>query len=299
MSDIGMPKQWTEEQWSRVQQVVHDEARRARVAARFLPLYGPFSPDTTTVPRQLVEEKKPGENRTTTTDAEKLLNITESKTLPLTTVSINLAFTTTQQAQPDLNSALTLFARAANIIARTEDAIIFQGDYTGVHPDVDVSPKPPEDDHLLASTTRVTIAKTRGKIKGSELVTKIAEGIGLLDSQGYLPPYALALGQELFVAAETPSSDSGLVLPSDRIRPLIEGPLLRTGSLPKDKGVLVSLAAKPVEIVVASDIHVRFLQVTLQPRYVYRVSQRFVLRIKEPNAIVALDTKTVTPKKKA
>ena len=37
---------WTEEQWARVNQAIQEEAQRARVAATFLPLYGPLSPDT-------------------------------------------------------------------------------------------------------------------------------------------------------------------------------------------------------------------------------------------------------------
>ena len=37
---------WTDEQWARVNQAIQEEAQRARVAAGFLPLYGPLSPDT-------------------------------------------------------------------------------------------------------------------------------------------------------------------------------------------------------------------------------------------------------------
>ena len=37
---------WTEEQWALVTQTVQKEASRARVAASFLPLYGPLPPDT-------------------------------------------------------------------------------------------------------------------------------------------------------------------------------------------------------------------------------------------------------------
>ena len=37
---------WTDEQWARVNQVIQEEAKRARVAATFLPLYGPLSADS-------------------------------------------------------------------------------------------------------------------------------------------------------------------------------------------------------------------------------------------------------------
>ncbi len=38
----------------------------------------------------------------------------------------------------------------------------------------------------------------------------------------------------------------------------------------------------------ASDIHVKFLQTTLEPRYVFRVSEKVALRIKEDSAIAVL-----------
>ena len=42
---------WTDEQWARVNQVIQEEASRARVAATFLPLYGPLPADTDFVRR--------------------------------------------------------------------------------------------------------------------------------------------------------------------------------------------------------------------------------------------------------
>ena len=41
MSDFGPAL--TDDQWNRIRQIVHDEALRARVAASFLPLYGPYA----------------------------------------------------------------------------------------------------------------------------------------------------------------------------------------------------------------------------------------------------------------
>ncbi len=38
-------------QWNAIRRVVHDEAMRARVAASFLPLYGPLGDDVQTVRR--------------------------------------------------------------------------------------------------------------------------------------------------------------------------------------------------------------------------------------------------------
>ena len=45
---------WTDEQWARVNQVIQEEASRARVAATFLPLIGPLPGDTDFVRRELI-----------------------------------------------------------------------------------------------------------------------------------------------------------------------------------------------------------------------------------------------------
>jgi uncharacterized linocin/CFP29 family protein len=60
---------------------------------------------------------------------------------------------------------------------------------------------------------------------------------------------------------------------------------LRASALANGFGVVVAQSANPVELVVASDIGVRFLQTTQDPRYVFRVSERVALRIKEHRAI--------------
>jgi hypothetical protein len=87
------------------------------------------------------------------------------------------------------------------------------------------------------------------------------------------------------------------VLPSDRIKPILDGPLVRSsalnrflGAAQRASGVVVSLAEDLVDLVVASEIDVHLLQVTdaVSPRYVFRVSERFALRIKQRTALVAL-----------
>ena len=46
-----------------------------------------------------------------------------------------------------------------------------------------------------------------------------------------------------------------------------------------------------MEIVVGSDISVRFIQLTPEPRYLFRVSERVALRVKEWSAVAVLDPK--------
>ena len=49
----------TADQWDRIRQIVHDEALRARVAASFLPLYGPIPGAAAAVPVDILSYSSP------------------------------------------------------------------------------------------------------------------------------------------------------------------------------------------------------------------------------------------------
>src|SRR5262249_5680115 len=100
--------QWTEEQWNLMQQTVRDEPRKARVAASFLPLYGPLPPDAASVPLQVLEEPE---------DTTRPTSVDDGRSRRLTTISYIVELRGHQVAQPDLSSGLIMFRRAANIIA--------------------------------------------------------------------------------------------------------------------------------------------------------------------------------------
>jgi hypothetical protein len=92
----------------------------------------------------------------------------------------------------------------------------------------------------------------------------------------------------LFDAAHTPNANS-LVLPRDRIVPFLGGEnLRRTNTIPGGYGIIVALGGGPVEIVVASDISARYLQQTPEPRFLFRISERIALRVKEWDAVAVL-----------
>ncbi|HXW13984.1 MAG TPA: encapsulin, partial [Terriglobia bacterium] len=281
---------WTDEQWARVNQVVQEEAKRARVAAQFLPLYGPLAPDTDFVRREFIpredEDPRP----------LKVLKIGDRSTIQLATLAVKVQFRGAQMADPDLNSVLTLFRRAANIIARLEDAVIFRGLVNG-HWDQFEPPggvpkgnweihggqktvglwveeagaNSPTDSSGGLETEELRAQKRRVRVPvalpdgpdppGDVLVGSVSEAIGKVEEAFHLGPFALVLGQRFFRAAQTPSPS--LVLPQDRILPFLNGgPLLRSSTLPEDSGVLVALGGAPVELVVAQDLAIQFLQVT-------------------------------------
>jgi uncharacterized linocin/CFP29 family protein len=281
------PITWTDEQWARVTDTIQQEANRARVAATFLPLYGPLPPDTDYVARDEVEIAEPRQG-----GPERLM-INDTRTIRVPTLQVKVYVRGAQMADPELTSALQLFRRAANVLARLEDALIFDGQPAPYECPGAAAPLAPiaeilggdESDGLLnRKTASVAVA-----VDGNALVEGVSKAIGALEADGHFGPFAVALGQEYFNAVEKPNDES-LVLPQDRIIPFLGGgSLVRSSLLGGNRGVVVALGGSPVELVVATDMSVNFLQVTPEPMFVFRVFEKVVLRIKEPKAIVRLE----------
>src|SRR4029453_891798 len=106
---------WTDEQWARVNKVVQEEASRARIAATFLPLLGPLPGDTDFVRQELVQV------------APLPLRIQDRPVIQLATLQVRVSVRGAQMADPEMTSVLSLFRRAANVLARLEDAVVFRG----------------------------------------------------------------------------------------------------------------------------------------------------------------------------
>ena len=222
-----------------------------------------------------------------------------------------------QTADPELTSALDLFRRAANALARLEDAVVFNGlvDFPGAGPGGAVVRARPTRDRgsprasgksgagrksLVSGTpvwrNAVTIV-IDGANDGQNLVSTVSGTIGQLEGRGQFGPFALVLGQRFFQIAQTPDPGS-FVLPQDRIIPFLGGgSLLRCSALPAWSGVMIALGGAPVELIVATDMSLQFLQMTLEPRFVFRVFEKIVLRIKELGAITPIypDTRSNRP----
>jgi uncharacterized linocin/CFP29 family protein len=294
---------WTEEQWSKVCKAVSDEASHSRVAASFLPLYGPVDPGTLGVPNLKMSYQRDPE-AASPADRQRLCVDSEPNTM-LATIAVQVSLCTHEAQDPELNAALGMFRRAANVIARVEDALIFHGQADRALPPVAGTGNLPPifavtggraQPGLLTALTRVPAGAPSGvsaaplaATRGDAVVNSIVQAINQLEANGHVGPFACVLGHDLFATVCTPSA--ALVLPRDRIMPFLEGPLLRSSSIPADEGLIVGLGGNPVELVVGSDISVRFLQMTPEPRFLFRVSERVALRAREWSAIAVLDPK--------
>src|SRR5271166_188365 len=283
---------WTDEQWARVTQTVQKEAARSRVAATFLPLVGPLPPDTDFVRKEKLEYRPPSRVPTPPPESQRMA-VDDRDVIQLATPQVKVFLRGGQVADPNLTSALEMFRRAANVLARLEDAIVFRGqkDRNEGPPDQAITGLPGiwKVTGGMTSPGLLDVAQREypnidAPTRGAALVQAVSAKIGELERRGHFGPFAVVLGQDLFLDAQSPANS--LVLPSDRILPFLGGgPLLRSSTLPEDQGIVVALGAAPIELVIANDVSVKFLQVTTDPRYVFRVFEKMALRIKEDHAV--------------
>jgi uncharacterized linocin/CFP29 family protein len=297
MSDDSASLPWTAEQWAAIRSVVQESARRARVASSFLPLYGPLPRSQVTVPALTMHNPELGDRQRG--EPPERLEIDDGATLRLTTIAADVYLRTAEAADPDLEAAKTMVGRAADVLGRLEDAIVFNGQPGHAQAPVREDGSPvvvpviytvrggQQHAGLLDGELEVAVPSRKPDERGEALVSGVVAAIEELEGRGHYGPFACVLGHELFRAANTPNRSS-LVLPSDRILPFLDGPLLRSSTVPTDRGVVVALSGSPIDLVVATDMDVQFVQLTLEPRYVLRVSERFVLRMKEPDAVCRL-----------
>ena len=228
---------WTDEQWARVNKVVQEEASRARMAATFLPLLGPLPGDTDFVRQEVIQFSA-------------AINIQDRPVIQLATLQVRVPVRGAQMADPEMTSVLALFRRAANVLARLEDAVVFRGlvpdpAFPGQNrfaPPINVGPRPAKGlgNHRRAgkpwTLEKPALPAQQVNIpwlppdRDARLVVGIAQAIGRLEEQGHFGPFAVVLDQKLFLVAQTPTA--ALVLPQDRILPFLGGgPLLRSSTL--------------------------------------------------------------------
>jgi uncharacterized linocin/CFP29 family protein len=310
---------WTDDQWNRIANVVAEEAQRARTAAQVVPVVGPEDRSAVSF-----SDFRLGVVPNIMPPPAFRLNTANLPNHPLTTIAVQVALNTSEVADPDLQAALVKFRRAASIVARLEDAIAFNdrvvpGDpwagVGGVPPVFRVTgggPPPgtnvelgllPLDRGILPVTPvppRIAVPigpflnPTPTPADGDRVVQAIIQAMNLLEGAGQSRPFACALSPYLYEAVYVPNNN--FVAARDRILPILNGPLVRSSAItdtdafgnPLPYGVVIALGGEPVALRVASDIGVRFLQVTGEPRYLFRVSERIGLRVTDPQAIAVL-----------
>jgi uncharacterized linocin/CFP29 family protein len=282
MTDQEGASVWADSQSSQIRQAIAEELRAARIAGNVLVRVPPSGSDASFVAKLSLVAPSGGPNNSAG------LRVDDSTTLSLSTLQVNVFLRQRQVADPELGAALTAFRRAANVLARLEDEIVFRGQ--------------PASGTLPAGSTAVGIAEVSGgekvdglqdispaqsssvkKPAGEDLVSAVSDAVGALESRFQTGPFACVLGANYFQAAQTPNNS--LVLPQDRILPFLNGgALVRSSAVDANAGLVLALGGAPIELVI-SDTSVEFLQKTPDAWSLFRVYEKMVLRVKDPKAV--------------
>jgi uncharacterized linocin/CFP29 family protein len=265
---------WSPEIWARLDQAVQAEVDRTGVAGRLLPTTGPL-PGATTVPANVINP-----------DA---MSISETAVLPLVELSVEFQLTQHQvEAEAQLETALTLATRSANLLAQAEDLLIFQGD-RAAHTDLfnTVRRRGSSGRGLVASAELTEdVVRDDGRF-GEQTVEATMRAYARLQANSQNGPFALVLRTEQFADALAPLAGTRLV-PAERLRPLVSAGLFGSGAMPDSTGLLMSLGGASVDILVGVDPVVAFLQVDGEGLFHFRVFERFAARLKQDRALVRL-----------
>jgi uncharacterized linocin/CFP29 family protein len=268
--------EWSNAVWKALDDAVHDEFHRTAVGLKFIPFHGQVD-DAMTVPSDVI--------------ALDTMTVPEAAVKSLVEFGIDFGLTRQQTATEEQNqTGITLATRAANLLAQAEDLALFAGD-KGFGDPIFKRVR-----HRSGSAGSGLLASAAETIKvppkqpghyGENTFTAVAEAYARLQGKGHYGPYALALRTEIYADTFAPLANT-LVMPADRIRPLVSLGLFGTGALPAGTGVMVSVGGNSMDLVVGVEPTTEVLQQDAEGFYRFRVFERFTLRVKDPNAIVAL-----------
>ena len=303
---------WGQEIWNRIDQAVHDECQRTKIARKFLPMYGPVSPGELIVTSDTVLV------------AGGTLNVDEAATIPLIELLVEFTLTPQQvEREAELMTAVTLATRAANLLSQAEDVVLFQGQsaITGAggpqHPlfaqnrvrtrsgpaGAGLVQAPGANPRQVIQINSIPPVAPGNPLRFGELTfgavadaySRLQSGNGL--QQAHYGPYALVLHNEPYADTYAPLRTT-LIMPADRIRPLMTAGFFGTGTLPaqgaaphqrETTGIVVSLGGNTMDLVVGMDSFTAFLQEDTQGLYRFRVYERFALRLKDTSSVIRLE----------
>jgi len=285
---------WGRELWDRLDIAVHDEMKRILISRRFIPIV--LMPGALTAPADTVTEGD---------DPSRPLDVNEAATTSLIEIWVEFALTKQQvEGEATLCTAVTLATRAANKLAQSEDLLIYQGDRATVKDSLFTTrrirtragPGPAGLGATLGlldpgrQVVTVPFTDPEQGTYGEETFAAVASAYSRLQEDGHYGPYSLVLPTVPFADTRRPLANT-LIMPADRIIPLVEGRFYGSGTLPEEPnplGLLISIGGNSIDMVIGQDATTAFVQEDNEGMYRFRVFERFALRDKDPRSRILL-----------
>jgi uncharacterized linocin/CFP29 family protein len=284
---------WGDEVWARVDRAVHAEGKRTRIGRRFLPVVPMV--DALTAPADTIASRNG------------LLAVDEAAVTPLIEIWVEFALTKQQvEREAELCTAVTLAMRAANVLAQGEDLLLLQGDAgfkksalfkkDRIHSRAGPGPaglsiegalQDPKEQVVPVPLSDPGVSDPGARRYGEESFGAVEKGYSKLQEHGHYGPYALVFPTVPYADSHAPLKTT-LIMPADRILPLVDERFYGTGTLPAFNGVLLSLGGNTLDLIVGRDAITAFVQEDNEGLYRFRVFERFALRDKDRTGRIVL-----------
>jgi len=271
---------WPDSVWTEINETVVKEVAKVRIAQKVFPTTV-CDNDPTEVINDII--------------VFPALTIKEGSTKPFVELYREFPLTSAQVNKEAQSKACKTLARmAAKELALAEDTVIFQGKNGNLPDNVMHERRDSAADGFLGEAAAETISikkldpKARpGLTYGEGTFAAVTDGIARLTAKGQAPNFALILPVAVFADTFVPPSPASLVTTAERLRPLVEGGFYGTGTLPKDRGLLVALGGEPTSLYVGREAVTEFVRKE-GANYVFRVVERAQFVARDPRAFVLL-----------
>ena len=271
---------WSDDVWKSVDDAVHGEVQRTSVAAKFIPLATPApGPDVSTVLSDIIDSAK--------------MMVDDASVTPIVELGVEFRLTRQQIVnEGDVATAVSLATRAANLLARAEDTVLFQGDDGFKDPLFKAAVKRGGGSAgaglLSSADLSVSPVPIAPGAYGQHTFVAFAEAYSQLQSKGHYGPYAFVVRSEIYADTYAPLPNT-LVMPADCIKPMVSLGFYGTATIPAARGVMVSIGGNTMDLVASVDPVTEFLQIDPDGAYRFKVFERFALRVKDKTAVVRFE----------
>ncbi len=276
---------WGLEQWKLLDEAVHAEMSQTKVYPKLLAMYGPLAdPWSTTLPADVIE------------DIDDTVTVPEGVQITLAEVQVKFALSQAQveEEKNGLSTAVTLATRAANRLALGLDSLVWNSPAAlpaGVQV---IRGKAPERGLVVAAANKFEVFPTKidpvTKLPqyGERTFDAVTQAIALLEGLGHARPLGCVVDFRVFADAWR-SLPNTLVTPAERIIPLVPKGFCPSARVPEFTGLVLSSRASTVDHVVGMAAATGYLQANADGTHLFRVFERFTVRLKDVTALVRLD----------
>lgn len=255
------------EQWAELDEIVVGVARKYLVGRRLLPIFGPLGAGMPVAPRAALAGLG-GDERITTADTE---------LLPLEEISRDFEIDWREFAGPERVGIPVNWgpaAAAALELARREDAIVFTGS------------KVTGSKGLVGDAGQKL--KSSGWAEAGALLADYAKAVDLLGAAGFPGPYAVVVSPGTYAQAHRPMGQMGQgQLEIQLIKQQAEGGVFASGTLKPTQALVLEPGRMNADLALGLDLVTAYLGAE-EMRHPFRILETVALRIKRPEAIVAI-----------